>query len=61
MNGKEIVKTLQKLGWKIIRKRGSHFLMTNGQRKTTVPVHGKTDLKIGTLKSIEKQTGVKLR
>ena len=40
---------------------GSHHILFNGERKVTVPVHGATDVKIGTLKSIEKQAGVKLK
>ena len=39
---------------------GSHHILTNGTRRVTVPVHGAQDLKITTLKSIEKQAGVLL-
>ena len=45
----------------MVRVSGSHHILSNGQRKVTVPVHGATDVKIGTLKSIEKQAGVKLK
>jgi len=34
--------------------------MTNGIKITIVADHGKKDIKIGTVKSIEKHTGVKL-
>ena len=43
-----------------LRVSGSHHILGNGTRKVTVPVHGSADLKRGTLKSIEKQSGVKL-
>jgi len=61
VNGKQIVKTLEGKGFKVIRTSGSHHILSNGQRKVTVPVHGASDVKIGTLKSIEKQAGVKLK
>ena len=61
MNGREAVKRLVENGFVIVRCRGSHWMLANGRRKVTVPVHGSADLKIGTLKNIEKQAGVKLR
>ncbi|MCC7329166.1 MAG: type II toxin-antitoxin system HicA family toxin [Gammaproteobacteria bacterium] len=61
MNGKQVVKALQAAGFRVIRASGSHHILTNGERKVTVPVHGSADVKIGTLKSIEKQAGVKLK
>ncbi|MCX8016385.1 MAG: type II toxin-antitoxin system HicA family toxin [Rhodocyclaceae bacterium] len=60
MNGKDVIKRLQRHGFRLERIRGSHHLLTDGQRKVTVPVHGASDIKPGTLKSIEKQSGVKL-
>jgi predicted RNA binding protein YcfA (HicA-like mRNA interferase family) len=35
--------------------------MGKGTARTTVPVHGKRDLRPGTLASVERQTGIKLR
>lgn len=61
MNGKQNIRMLEALGFNVIRSSGSHHILANGQRKVTVPVHGATDLKIGTFKSIEKQAGVKLK
>ena len=60
MNAKEILKLLKQNGFYELRQSGSHIIMTNGTNKATVPYHGKTDVKIGTIKSIEKQSGVKL-
>ena len=61
MNGKEIIKILKALGWEIRAINGSHHQMIKGGVKVTVPVHGSQDVKIKTLQSIEKQTGVKLK
>lgn len=60
MNGKEVIKRLQGHGFAVVRVKGSHHLLSDGRRKVIVPVHGASDIKIGTLKSIEKQAGVKL-
>ena len=45
----------------VLRQSGSHVRLGNGAMRTTVPVHGKADVKPGTLASIERQTGLKLR
>lgn len=60
VNGKQVIKILRQNGFKESRVSGSHHILSNGSLKVTVPVHGATDLKIGTLKSIEKHAGVKL-
>jgi len=61
MNGKQVIKALEANGFAVLRVSGSHHILSNGRRKVTVPVHGATDLKPGTLKSIEKQAGVPLK
>ncbi|MFA6760265.1 MAG: type II toxin-antitoxin system HicA family toxin [Sulfuricurvum sp.] len=60
MNAKEIIKKLEDAGYYKKSQRGSHIKMTNGDKTTIVPDHGKKDIKIGTVKSIEKLTGVSL-
>jgi len=61
MNGKTIIRKLEKSGFWCARVRGSHHIMTNGRIVCPVPVHGNKDIAIGTLKSIEKISGVILR
>ena len=60
MSGKEVVKQLKKLGWKLDRINGSHHIMVKGSQSEAVPVHGNKDLPIGLLKAIAKRTGLKL-
>ncbi len=57
MKGKELVKLLQKDGWKIERTHGSHYVMKKGTRTEIIPVHN-TDLAPGILHAIRKRTGV---
>jgi predicted RNA binding protein YcfA (HicA-like mRNA interferase family) len=59
MNAKELLKILKTNGFEKISQKGSHLKLSNGERITIVPIHGTKDIPIGTLKSIEKQTGLK--
>ena len=60
MNGKEIIKILEKQGWAVLRIKGSHYRLGKERLRVTVPVHGSRDLGKGLLLAIQKQTGVKL-
>ncbi len=51
-------KLLQKAGW-VIDRRTRHTILKKKSKTVPVPIHSK-DLPIGTLKSIERITGVKL-
>jgi predicted RNA binding protein YcfA (HicA-like mRNA interferase family) len=61
VNGKQVLRMLEAAGFRLLRIKGSHHMLAAGRRKVTVPVHGSADLKAGTLKSIEKQSGIKLK
>ncbi|MFC7701165.1 MULTISPECIES: type II toxin-antitoxin system HicA family toxin [Bradyrhizobium] len=62
MNDLEIISVLQRDGWVQVAQKGSHvqFKHPAKQGRVTVP-HPKRDVPLGTLKSIEKQSGLKLR
>lgn len=60
LSGREVCRILEKHGFRQLRQRGSHIVM---QRKieggtVTVPVPNHTEVKIGTLLSIIRQSGV---
>lgn len=61
MNSREVLSKLKADGWTEKNTKGSHQHLTHPTKpgKVTVP-HPKGHLPIGTLKSIEKQSGVKL-
>jgi predicted RNA binding protein YcfA (HicA-like mRNA interferase family) len=61
MNGKTVLAKLKAAGWTLDRIVGSHHIMTKGSQSAPVPVHGTRDLPPGTLVSIARQTGVKLK
>ena len=53
LKGKEIVRLLEKIGFEIVRTRGSHiFLKHPDGRVTTVPVHSGEIIGPGLLRSI---------
>jgi predicted RNA binding protein YcfA (HicA-like mRNA interferase family) len=53
LKGKELVGLLEKLGFEIVRTRGSHFFLRHADgRVTTVPVHSGETLGSGLLRSI---------
>lgn len=55
ISGKELVKALSKLGFEVIRIRGSHhFLQHKDGRATVIPVHSNETLGPGLLNKILK-------
>jgi len=62
MNSREIISSLQRDGWFQVAQKGSHVQFRHPVKKGRVTVpHPERDVPIGTLKSIEKQAGLKLR
>jgi predicted RNA binding protein YcfA (HicA-like mRNA interferase family) len=60
MDSRKIIKILNQNGWYEIAKVGSHTQFRHPERKGRVTVpHPKKDIPIGTLKSIERQSGIK--
>jgi len=58
VSGKKIIKSLNKMGFIIVRQRGSHVFMQRGDATVTVPLND--PVKKTTLKSILNQTGISL-
>jgi predicted RNA binding protein YcfA (HicA-like mRNA interferase family) len=53
LTGREVIDTLAKDGFKVVRTRGSHHLLRHGDgRATTVPVHGREIVGVGLLSKI---------
>jgi predicted RNA binding protein YcfA (HicA-like mRNA interferase family) len=61
MDSKTILKELQSHGWEFERSRGSHHIFRHPKdgRIAVVP-HPKRDLPIGTVKALERATGLRL-
>ncbi|NMA49586.1 MAG: addiction module toxin, HicA family [Tissierellia bacterium] len=56
---KEVVKILKKNGWLLKRTSGSHEIYVNSKGSTCPIKCTNKDIPIGTLKNIEKITGIK--
>lgn len=57
---KEVMKILQKNGWKLNRVRGGHYIFSKkGEINCVIVSVSKSAIPIGTLKNIEKQSGIK--
>ena len=62
MNSRAIIAALESDGWRQVAQKGSHIQFKHHSKpgRVTVP-HPKRDIPLGTLRSIEKQSGLKLR
>ena len=60
VSGKKFCKLLEKKGWELKRINGSHhiYVKESHPARISVPVHGKTPLKIGLLKHLLKIAGI---
>lgn len=56
ISGAEAIRVLEKLGFSVVRQKGSHVVLRRGFAGCVVPLH--RELKIGTLSGVLKQAGV---
>jgi predicted RNA binding protein YcfA (HicA-like mRNA interferase family) len=61
LRARDVIRALERAGFAISRISGSHCRLihtADTARKVTVPLHGSTDLKKGTLRGIIAQAGL---
>jgi len=56
LSGKEIVRALEKLGFRVARQSGSHILMKKGEKGCVVPNH--KEVKVGTVNGVLRQAQI---
>ncbi|MBS1202187.1 MAG: hypothetical protein H6R22_696 [Chromatiaceae bacterium] len=56
VSGAEAIRALERLGFRVVRQRGSHIVLRRGNSGCVVPSH--RELKLGTLAGLLKQAGV---
>jgi predicted RNA binding protein YcfA (HicA-like mRNA interferase family) len=62
VSSREIIRALEAAGWRLVRVAGSHHHFNHPEKPGFVTVaHPQKDVKIGTLRSIERQSGLTLR
>jgi predicted RNA binding protein YcfA (HicA-like mRNA interferase family) len=59
MDSKSIIRILRQNGWVHDRTRGSHHIFVGPSGRIAVVPHPKRDWPIGTVKSLERDTGLK--
>jgi len=62
VNSRDVIPALEANGWVLVAQKGSHVQFKHPSRpgRVTVP-HPKRDFPLGTLRSIERQSGLRLR
>lgn len=56
VSGAETVRALERIGFVVLRQRGSHVILRRGSIGCVVPNH--REIKVGTLSGVLKQAGV---
>jgi predicted RNA binding protein YcfA (HicA-like mRNA interferase family) len=56
VSAEEAVAALRRLGFSVVRQKGSHIRLANATHHVTVPAHN--PIAIGTLKSLIRQAGI---
>ena len=59
MNAKQLLKILKQRGFELKSQKGSHKKLIKNEIMVIVPDHGSKDIPKGTLKNIERQSGIK--
>jgi predicted RNA binding protein YcfA (HicA-like mRNA interferase family) len=61
MDSRMIIRKLRAAGWRLVRIKGSHHQFGHPDHPHRVTVqHPRKDVPVGTLRSIERQSGLKL-
>ena len=55
---REVVKTFEKLGWEVVRQRGSHIILTKEGHIATLSVPNHPEVARGTLRSLITKAGI---
>jgi predicted RNA binding protein YcfA (HicA-like mRNA interferase family) len=63
VNARDVIRALEAAGWREVRSKGSHRHFRHPERPglVTVPAHGSRDLSVEVLRSIERQSELKLQ
>mgnify|MGYP001330032473 FL=1 len=56
ISGNEAINLFERMGFKVVRQRGSHVVLRKDDRGCVIPLH--KELAVGTLRSAIKQAGI---
>lgn len=60
LSPRQVVRTLEKLGWTVVRQEGSHIILTKPGSIYTISVPNHKEVARGTLRSIINKSGVSM-
>lgn len=52
LSGREVVRVFESFGWKVVRQRGSHIVMTKAGDMVTLSIPDHKEVAKGTLRSL---------
>jgi predicted RNA binding protein YcfA (HicA-like mRNA interferase family) len=58
LNGPECVRVFEKLGWSVVRRKGSHIIMTKPGHRATLSIPDHDPVAKGTLRSLIRAAGL---
>ncbi|MEQ1717956.1 MAG: type II toxin-antitoxin system HicA family toxin [Hyphomicrobium sp.] len=58
LSGDEVVRTFERLGWKVVRQRGSHVILAKDGERATLSVPDHREIAKGTLRSLLRAAAV---
>ena len=59
VTGAHVVRSLRKVGFELVRQRGSHAIMKHPDRRSTVvPIHGGETIGVGLMSKIQRDVGI---
>jgi predicted RNA binding protein YcfA (HicA-like mRNA interferase family) len=58
LNGREVVRVFEKLGWQVARQRGSHIILVKEEARATLSVPDHKEVARGTLRALIRAAGL---
>ena len=58
MNGREVVRIFEKLGWRFVRQKGSHMILVKTGEMVTLSVPDHSEVAKGTLRKLIRTAGI---
>lgn len=59
VTGAHVVRSLRKVGFELVRQRGSHAILKHPDgRSTVVPIHGGETISVGLMSKIQRDVGI---
>ena len=58
LNAQDVVRTFERLGWRVVRQRGSHIIVVRENHRATLSIPNHRPVARGTLRSLIRASGV---